>query len=157
MKQDNDNHAATPGPWRLEGIHDDHGATAAIAVISVAPKKNTWYDIAQITSPHANSAPGDYALPPGETFITDEDWANAHLIAAAPETAQERDRLKAMNVELVGVLEYAEDILGFQEGSEEVIRQGGEPVIWLNANGPDGDFQTVLAKLRAALAKAHGD
>ena len=35
-----------------------------------------------------------------------QDKANAHLIAAAPETAAERDRLKAINTELLAALEY---------------------------------------------------
>ena len=47
---------------------------------------------------------------------------------------------------------YAEDILGFHEGSEQVLRDGGKPVVCINAQGDDGDFQVTLGKLRAALA-----
>ena len=43
-----------------------------------------------------------YDLPP--TSISDEFWANAALLEAAPETAAERDRLKAINADLLEVL-----------------------------------------------------
>jgi hypothetical protein len=63
---------------------------------------------------------------------------------------------EAINKELVEVLEHAEDILGFQEGSEEKITPEGRPVIWVNAQGPDGDFQIMLAKIRTVLKRAQG-
>lgn len=55
--------------------------------------------------------------------------------------------------EVKDALVFAEQILGFHEGSEEPIHEGGQPVIWINANGHDGDFQTTLQKIRAALSK----
>ena len=58
---------------------------------------------------------------------------------------------------LVKAAEHVEDILGFYEGSEEVIDEGGLPAIRLNAQGPEGDFQTMLAMTRDALAKLKGD
>lgn len=69
--------------------------------------------------------------------------ANAHLIAAAPA--------------LYEALEFIEDYLGFHEGSEEKQTEEGAPVIWINASNPDGDFQTMLGKARAALALARGE
>ena len=43
----------------------------------------------------------------GSTFsrLSDEQHANAHMIAAAPETAAERDRLKEINAELLEALQ----------------------------------------------------
>ena len=69
----------------------------------------------------------------------DESRANARLIAAAPETAAERDRLKALVGELVGNLASAADRL------ERCIVQ----------NGTDPEFaKDAVAVYRAALAKA---
>tara|TARA_Y100000310_G_scaffold318429_1_gene372474 strand:- start:573 stop:881 length:309 start_codon:yes stop_codon:yes gene_type:complete len=56
-------------------------------------------------------------------------------------------------------LELAEDRLGFHEGSEAIVpnvlclgaREGAKPVIWINAQGGDGDFQMMLEAIRAAL------
>ena len=61
---------------------------------------------------------------------------------------------------LVKAAEHVEDILGFYEGSEEKIRytlsgqpvKDGNPVVQINAQGPEGDFQTMLAMTRDALA-----
>jgi hypothetical protein len=63
-----------------------------------------------------------------------EGMANARLIAAAPETAAERDRLREVNAELVAAL-----------------KQAFEECIWPNARLSD-----VHEKARAALAKATG-
>ncbi len=53
---------------------------------------------------------------------------------------------------LLEALRHVEDILGFHEGSEEKVTETGKPVIWINAQGKDGDFQIMLAKVRAAIA-----
>lgn len=53
---------------------------------------------------------------------------------------------------LVEALQLVEGILAFHEGSESPTHEGGKPVVWINAQGPDGDFQEMLAKVRAALA-----
>ena len=54
---------------------------------------------------------------------------------------------------LEDALIFVEDILSFHEGivSEEVTHPGGEPVVWINATDPHGDFQTMLMKIRDAL------
>lgn len=75
--------------------------------------------------------------------------ANARLFAAAPETASERDRLKAINAELLVAVNTAEDLLAFHEGSAERENEKGEPVVWVN----NDDLERVLAVLRAAIAK----
>lgn len=77
---------------------------------------------------------------------------NDQYIVAAAEASVERDELKIINKILLEALIYAEDILGFHEGSEEKIHNAGKPVVWINAEGFDGDFQTVLRRIRAAIA-----
>lgn len=63
--------------------------------------------------------------------------ATAH---AAPETAAERDRLKAINAELLEALKITTNDLAFEIESK-----------WLN---PSSDKRIILA--RAAIAKATG-
>ena len=76
--------------------------------------------------------------------------ANARLIAAAPETAAERDRLRAVNVELVEALTpFAKVLDGYVNNAEdsEVI---------LSAHTETGKVQITLGdcrKARAAHAK----
>lgn len=55
------------------------------------------------------------------------------------------------NDELRAALLVIEDILEFHEGSEKLIREGGEPVIWINASSSDGDFQRMLDATHNAL------
>lgn len=54
--------------------------------------------------------------------------------------------------DMLEALEHADEILGFHEGSEKVIREGGQPVIWINHE----DFKGILSELRSAIAKATG-
>ena len=83
MKQDEGNHAAhTPGPWVWRAQHDSE-ANARIA-------QGGGGGIASVS----------------KAYPLDEWTANANLIAAAPVTAQERDRLKAINAGLVEALEF---------------------------------------------------
>ena len=65
--------------------------------------------------------------------------ANARLIAAAPETAAERDRLKATNAELLAVLA---PILG----AAEIDCLDDSSNVW----------RSLMLEARAALAKAKG-
>ena len=67
-----------------------------------------------------------------------EEWG--HIFAAAPE--------------LLAALELIEDRLGFLEGTEEVLSEGGRKQVIVNAQGDDGDFQEMLAKARDAIASA---
>lgn len=80
MQQDHPSTKArhTPGPWRIGSTFDD----ASIEICDDAQM------LAQVWS--------------GED--ADQRLANARLIAAAPETAAERDRLKAINAELLAAM-----------------------------------------------------
>ena len=62
-----------------------------------------------------------------------DNEANARLIAAAPETAAERDRLKEINAELLEALEWALDVIEYNQ------------------------LKVDDAKARTAIAKARGD
>jgi hypothetical protein len=68
-----------------------------------------------------------------------EAEANAELIAAAPEVAAERNRLKAVNAELIEALDYFYNISHDLQSS---LRKGY--------------FQQAQTKARAAIAKAEG-
>lgn len=75
----------TPGPWKCERLIDNDGnpyATSYLAHIDIGP--------CMIWAPVGNA----------------EQEANARLIAAAPETAAERDKLKEINKELLDALVY---------------------------------------------------
>lgn len=74
----------------------------------------------------------------------DEVLANARLIAAAPETAAERDRLKETNAEL---LEALENMLQFAE----VCHRQCEDQLMRQAIGND------IMSARNAIAKARGE
>lgn len=54
--------------------------------------------------------------------------------------------------DMLEALSSAEDLLGFHEGSETIIREGGHPVIWIN----NEDFKGILSVIRSAIAKATG-
>ena len=67
---------------------------------------------------------------PGWPHRADESRANARLIAAAPETAAERDRLREVNADLLAAC-------------REVLRCAALPETW-------------AAPLRAVIARAEG-
>ena len=92
MKQDNGNHAAhTPGPWRI-GYDDGSGKDwPPFSIQSVA----TGEKIVDAASGEADMKSWELGV------LTIED---ARLIVAAPETAVERDRLKAINMNLTYAL-----------------------------------------------------
>ena len=77
---------------------------------------------------------------------SDEAEANARLIAAARETAAERDRLKAEKAELVGALDEGLGILAIFQA----IFPGWE------YNSHRSAINSWEAKARAAIAKAKG-
>ena len=107
----------TPGPWHANwtrlngkaiGFHvadETHGSIRPIC---------EFYD-------------GTEVIPPEEVE------ANARLIAAAPETAAERDRLKAINADLLAALE--------------------EMIVWCQL----GDHSEEVIRARAAIAAATGE
>ena len=109
MTNDNGNHATTPGPWTIE--YDNHGNGSF----------SEWWNVG----------------PGGDGIAKVWNEADARLIAAAPETAQERDRLKAINAELVEALERTVCAL------EEVAEDGGTII-----------YNETMDIARAALAKA---
>ena len=87
---------ATPGPWLVVGPSRDieakpYGLIAATRYLGNAPEKEA------------------------------EHAANARLIAAAPETAEERDRLKEINKDLLALL---------QEGVEGMVPGTGQRADW---------------------------
>ena len=54
---------------------------------------------------------------------------HAHLIAAAPETAAERDKLKAVNAELLTALKMARDCIAYCRRAHPDVQAGeGVPV-----------------------------
>lgn len=80
----------------------------------------------------------------GPTEVTTQAEANARLIAAAPETAKERDELKAINAELLAALKWS--VNAFDLDTIEEIEAGyGE-----------GTAKQISAA-RAVIAKATGD
>ena len=91
----------TPGPW---------------AFVSLAPHKFGISDAALIGQKGCHSVIGQ---------IWSE--ANARLIAAAPETAAERDRLKAINLELLSALQWiTEFVEDHPEWDDSYFREKGE-------------------------------
>ena len=82
MTEDNGNHAAhTPGPWSYLPPAKDENRYIGWSIFSSEIE------------------------PVAEVTINANSEANARLIAAAPETAAERDRLRDINAELVAAFE----------------------------------------------------
>ena len=80
----------TPGPWRSHDHHDKRHREYAIMA-------GEGEGAVKVASCHTHHVPWDVAA------------VNSHLIAAAPETAAERDRLKEINAELLAALEEIRD------------------------------------------------
>jgi hypothetical protein len=78
----------TPGPWRYE---------EPATISAQAPTNGEWYDIITCHS----------------AFELGQGKANAKLIAAAPETAAERDALKASNADLLAHLKQARECIAY--------------------------------------------
>ena len=79
----------TPGPWHVEADPDNKG-------------KHPYHDTRFITTGYGDN---------WQWIATLSDHpnqaANARLIAAAPETAAERDQLRDINADLLAALEWA--------------------------------------------------
>jgi len=104
----------TPGPWEVGGRgFEDH----IFAESDIPKDSDDW----------------------GEALIceTAGNVENARLIAAAPETAAERDRLKAQNAELL-------------EALEDVIR-------WNDISLLDHEWPAIVDGARKAILKAKGE
>jgi hypothetical protein len=80
----------------------------------------------------------------------DQQVANARLIAAAPETAAERDRLKEVNAELLEVLRLTAD-----QALRCEIPEGYGPEF--RSEEWDAGYDAAISSARAAIAKASGD
>jgi hypothetical protein len=75
--------------------------------------------------------------------------ANARLIAAAPETAAERDRLKEVNAELLEVLRLIAD-----QALRCEIPEGYGPEF--RSEEWDAGYDAAISSARAAISKAKG-
>ena len=86
----------TPGPWRV-GYSDGSGGI---------DDYNEYFVITSVANDEVvvSGGSGDTYEGPGWCYGI-EDLDDARLIAAAPETAAERDRLKAVNAQLLEALE----------------------------------------------------
>lgn len=62
-------------------------------------------------------------------------------------------KVERLNCALVA-LEAVEELFSFHEGNEKPLRGGACPVIVINASKENGDFQTHLAMMRAAISRA---
>ena len=90
----------TPGPWKVDLWEDGR-----LDVIS----DHSDMTICEVTT-------RIHVEPPPNLSEYEEHQANASLIADAPETAAERDRLKALNAELVEALKTSNDALSTLAG-----------------------------------------
>ena len=78
--------------------------------------------------------------------------ANARLIAAAPETAKERDELKACKADLLAALEKL--LLGFEDMMAQ--SESGALDYLRAAHRNHSPYQPHFDKARAAIARAKG-
>ena len=125
----------TPGPWEATFISRPFGNPGQFA------------DFATVRAPHPDGDGHTYICDclglitdprtRGDYTASDVAIANSRLIAAAPETAKERDRLREINGELLAVL----------HGILEIGKR--------DMSNPKYDSYFVAA--RAAIAKAKGD
>ena len=114
----------TPGPWYTAwAISTEHGPVCNIRT----GKQGMGPTVALVY--------GDEANAPDKPITYEQAQANAALIATAPETAAERDRLRQVNEVMLEALRYA-----LSDGDPEA-----EPLA-----------PSVEAKIRAALAAAEG-
>jgi len=111
----------TPGPWELKPIIENPDQPQPL-------QRHKW----EVWHYQADGFPDLFIGEAYET-MTRTGEANAALIAAAPETAAERDRLRQVNEVMVEALRYA-----LSDGDPEA-----EPLA-----------PSVEAKIRAALAAA---
>ncbi|CAL8981576.1 hypothetical protein RHODGE_RHODGE_02863 [Rhodoplanes serenus] len=88
----------TPGPWTVE----DPLGPESLWIVEAGKEPHEWRCIAMVCRDDLDDH-DDFDVPIG----AGEQQANARLIAAAPETAAERDRLRELNAELVAALKRA--------------------------------------------------
>lgn len=123
----------TPGPWIFEelcAVNDGDGY--------VLLTEGSRVEICHHGGAYSMGLPREEVL------------ANARLIAAAPDTAAERDRLKAANVELAKTLEgLSSELAGWLTTAD-----AGLPAV-IKTLGDCADLHMAHRKALAAL-KAHG-
>jgi hypothetical protein len=127
----------TPGPWEVCNLTDVFTGLGAQNNLGIHADDNDGWMVADcsigITSVH-----GDY-----RPLITDEQKANAHLIAAAPEMYEEIDRLS----HIIGNLVM--DIM--QENAHDYRLTAKDIDICFDGGGPEVEVSYKL------LAKARGE
>ena len=115
----------TPGPWRLDDYRGDSEGRSSDDICTGSYEDHNHISIATIWNCGGRGFPSD-----------DEFVANTRLIAAAPETAAERDRLRGINADLLAALKMADAYFDAREqNSREVPNM-------------------VVRDIRAAIAKA---
>lgn len=105
----------TPGPWQVSAPEDEYDTWLVLC--------SAHYEVAHIARRYTNGERNEAI-----------EVENARLIAAAPETAAERDRLKEINAELLAALEKIAEV----------------------CNGYDLEAGWACKTARAAIAKATG-
>lgn len=123
----------TPGPWSAFVV----GETMTVAVDIGPHPSGKRPNVVDWTGFDACGLPFDQQV------------ANARLIAAAPETAAERDRLKALNAELLEVLRLTAD-----QALRCEIPEGYGPEF--RSEEWDAGYDAAISSARAAIAKAEG-
>lgn len=135
----------TPGPWKVSGA----------CYIRPANDGQWLHELIVVTQDDFNPAPSiatvncrAYVDSEKEALKPDpEALANARLIAAAPETAAERDRLKEVNAELLQLCETILIRLDM-EHSEQIAKGVERPAFMLSA---------IRGDLRSAITRAKGE
>lgn len=124
----------TPGPWTVE----DPLGPETLWIVEAGKATHEWRCIAMVCR--------DPPIGAGE------QQANARLIAAAPETAAERDRLRELNAELVEALRFYSD-----EWERDVFGDVGDPDRFFAVVSPTNSLREDKGRrASAALAKAEG-
>ena len=114
----------TPGPWFTVTVAGKHGRN----------KRGIGTGNYQVCQIHVGSRNGE---------LDETQMANAELIAAAPETATERDRLRKINAELLAALEMTERF--FSAHADRISAHCGT------------GFKPTRRTVRAAIARAEGE
>lgn len=132
----------TPGPWAFESMTD--GEVNRIQLLAVGTGDRT-----------GNKRSLGFLRP---EFLNDKtnlnmQEANARLIASAPETAKELERVKALNAQMLEALkpfaheDLCKTLSGNIQGDESIIYQRDTAILKL------GDFR----KARVAIKSAEGN
>ena len=132
----------TPGPWYTAwAISTEHGPVCNIRT----GKQGMGPTVALVY--------GDEANAPDKPITYEQAQANAALIATAPETAAERDRLRQVNEVMVEALKGVIGYLG--EGSEHPDPCSTNPT-WLSGADVEGPCDCYVGRVVAAIHAAEG-